>query len=193
MCFNVQTHLFSRNDTALMFTATSSDSAVALDADLQECLQRSARKQAGKVPRATPEKLDVGCCDLRVLVAEDNPVLRSVTTGLLATWGITPALAADGFEAVLLAAGGVYDIILMDLDMPGMGGLEAVYLIRNEERDRLSLERMTIVAYTSDADVDEAVLRACGFDALLKKPCSGPALEACLLHWCPSLFAPQPG
>lgn len=125
---------------------------------------------------------------LRILVVEDNSVLRIATVGLLAAWGITPALAADGSEAVLLAAGGAYDIILMDLQMPGMGGIEAVYLIRKEERGRLSLERMPIIAYTSDADIDEAWLRTCGFDAVLQKPCSGRAMKTCLAYWCPSSF-----
>lgn len=130
---------------------------------------------------------------LRVLVAEDSQFLQMVTTALLAAWGITPVLAADGAEAVFLAAGGAYDIILMDLKMPEMDGIEAVHLIRKEERDRLSLERMPIVAYTGDAEVDEAWLSTCGFDAVLRKPCDGPAMEACLTHWCPSSFPPTLG
>jgi CheY-like chemotaxis protein len=102
----------------------------------------------------------------------------------LSVWGIVPMQAADGAEAVALAGGHRFGLILMDLDMPVLGGLAATEQIRRFEVDR-SLQRASVVAYSSSPLGDDpALLRASGFDAALKKPCNLHALQACLTRWC---------
>ncbi len=74
---------------------------------------------------------------LQVLVAEDNPVNQMVTAGYLRRLGIEPDLVDNGRDAVqrYREAGGHYDVILMDLDMPILGGTEAARQVRHLERE----------------------------------------------------------
>ena len=118
----------------------------------------------------------------RILVADDNPCHLGVACDLLGCWGITPTLAADGAEAVALACRGGFDLILMDLQMPVMDGLEATKQIRVYEYQK-SCARVPVLAYTSCV-LEEDVLRDCGVDGVLEKPCSASALHECLQRWC---------
>ena len=118
----------------------------------------------------------------RVLVADDNPSELGYASELLGCWGVTPTLAADGAEAVALACGGDFDLILMDLQMPVLDGLEATKRIRDYEHQQFRV-RTPVLAYTSCL-LEEDVLRHCGVDGVLAKPCSAIALQECLLRWC---------
>jgi CheY-like chemotaxis protein len=126
---------------------------------------------------------------LRVLVADDNPANLGDARELLGRWGITPMLAADGAEAVALACQAGFDLILMDLQMPVLDGLAATKQIRLFEREQ-SRARTPVLAYTSYA-IDARILRDCGIDGVLEKPCSPSALQGCLSHWCASTNAPD--
>jgi CheY-like chemotaxis protein len=120
----------------------------------------------------------------RVLVVDDHLEHRLLLEALLYRWSITPLHAADGAEAVALACGQQFDLILMDLQMPILDGLTATAQIRGFER-RNNLRRAPIVAYSSSLLGDDwPILRACGFDESLGKPCSRQSLEACLRQWC---------
>jgi two-component system, sensor histidine kinase and response regulator len=125
---------------------------------------------------------------LRVLVADDNPCNLGQARELLGCWGITPMLAADGAEAVSLACKRGFDLILMDLQMPVLDGLAATKQIRSFEVEQ-SCSRTPVLAYTSHS-VDERLLRQCGLDGVLEKPCSAQVLQACLLRWCASKSSP---
>ena len=118
----------------------------------------------------------------RILVVDDNPCNLHMASELLACWGITPMLAADGAEAVALACGGDFDLILMDLQMPVLDGLEATKQIRRYELQQ-RCARAPVLAYTSCV-FDEDILRHCGVDGVLEKPCSVGVLERCLSRWC---------
>ena len=85
-----------------------------------------------------------------ILVVDDNPANLGLACELLEGWGITPMLAADGAEAVTLACGHDFDLILMDLQMPILDGLAATKKIRLREREQ-SCARATVLAYTSCA------------------------------------------
>jgi len=121
---------------------------------------------------------------LEVMVVDDNPDYQMALRDLLVNRGITPTLAADGAEAVALAGSIQFDIILMDLQMPVLDGLAASKQIRRFELEH-DRPRVPMVAYTS-GQTAEPLLRACGLDAVLHKPCSAMALEACLARWCPT-------
>jgi signal transduction histidine kinase/DNA-binding response OmpR family regulator len=106
---------------------------------------------------------------LRILLAEDNRVNQRVAARLLEKQGHTVGLALNGREAVEALEHGVFDVVLMDLQMPEMDGLEATALIRARERQRGG--RIPIVALTADAmssDRDRC-LRA-GMDGYVTKP-----------------------
>ena len=118
----------------------------------------------------------------RILVVDDNPSNLGDACALLGSWGIAPTLAANGAEAVALACGGDFDLILMDLQMPVLDGLEATKQIRVYEHEQ-SCVRAPVLAYTSYV-LEDDVLRDCGVDGVLEKPCNAKALHDCLLRWC---------
>lgn len=66
-------------------------------------------------------------------MAEDNPVNQKVIRRILEKWGCAVAVAADGYDAVGMAVNEAFDLVLMDLEMPRMGGLEATAAIRDRE------------------------------------------------------------
>jgi CheY-like chemotaxis protein len=109
---------------------------------------------------------------LRVLVAEDNPVNRKLVTTLLKKRGHILKAVENGREAVAAVnahAGAPFDVVLMDLQMPEMGGFEAPREIRDHEgqRDR----RLPIIALTAHAmQGDRARCLEAGMDAYLPKP-----------------------
>jgi CheY-like chemotaxis protein len=117
-----------------------------------------------------------------VLVVDDDPSNLEFADRLLRSLGIVPTLAEDGAEAVALAQARAFDLILMDLQMPMLDGLGATKRIRVIERDR-STARVPVLAYTTHS-VGRDLLRDCGLDGVLDKPCSAQALQDCLVHWC---------
>jgi CheY-like chemotaxis protein len=119
----------------------------------------------------------------QTLVVDDCAVNQLAVSALLWRWGITPLIAGDGAEALALACGHDFDLILMDLQMPILDGLTATKRLRRFELEN-ARPRATVVAYTSSSiDGNEAILKACGIDATLDKPCSAESLERCLAHW----------
>lgn len=91
-------------------------------------IQASEPENAGSP--SEPQAPEHGEADhLRILVAEDNPINRKVMELTLRRMGYTADMAVDGLEAVEMATAKVYDAILMDLHMPGMGGIEATEVI----------------------------------------------------------------
>lgn len=151
--------------------------------------RRLSGRQVGGLPAAPPVAAVVGVSSRlpRVLVVDDNRINRLVTAEMLSMWGITPMQAADGAEAVALACSHEFDLILMDLQMPVLDGLAATAQIRRFEIEQ-SIRRAPVVAYTtSPVNGSEPVLRACGMDAVLDKPCSAETLHACLCRWFPPM------
>lgn len=124
-----------------------------------------------------------------VLVVDDNPVNLMLMSALLEVRGIVPWLAADGAEALALACELHFDLILMDLQMPILDGLDASAAIRRFEAET-SRQAVPVLAYTSMSP-GARLLAAHGFSGSLPKPCSDQELEDCLLRWCPA-YRPAP-
>lgn len=106
---------------------------------------------------------------LRVLVAEDNPVNQMLAAKLLERWGHHAVPATDGLQAVELARSGDFDLILMDLQMPGLDGFEATRRIRGADAGRG--DRVPIIALTAHAGGEhrQRCLDA-GMDDFVAKP-----------------------
>jgi signal transduction histidine kinase/CheY-like chemotaxis protein len=103
----------------------------------------------------------------KVLLVEDNIVNQKVATRFLETLGYTVQLACNGQEALRLFAEQAFDVVLMDLQMPVMGGIEATHRIRTLPGG----ERVPIVALTANAmRGEEERCAAEGMDGYLTKP-----------------------
>jgi signal transduction histidine kinase/DNA-binding response OmpR family regulator len=114
---------------------------------------------------------------LRVLVVEDNPVNQKVATNLLERAGHHVTIAANGQEAVDQVAHADYDVVLMDVQMPVLGGIEATGMIRDWERKVGG--HVIIVALTARAlDGDREACLAAGMDGYLSKPVRADELSA---------------
>jgi signal transduction histidine kinase/ActR/RegA family two-component response regulator len=116
----------------------------------------------------------------RLLVVEDNPINRLLAAEMLGMLGSRVVLAEDGRQALERLDDEPFDLILMDLQMPGMDGIEATRAIRERET-RLGLAPTPIVALTgnSASDYGEACAQA-GMNGFLVKPVSLESLESLL-------------
>ncbi|HSV27959.1 MAG TPA: ATP-binding protein [Candidatus Omnitrophota bacterium] len=128
----------------------------------------------GMSPAAIPEGISsreaplVELPPLSILLAEDNPINQKVALGFLSRGGHTVRIASTGSEALELAAQGGFDVVLMDMQMPEMDGLEATRAIRALPRP---LGSVPIVALTANAmRGDEERCRAAGMDDHVSKP-----------------------
>lgn len=117
-----------------------------------------------------------------VLVVENDPTMSFVAKAQLKKIGIEADFAANGEEAVRMAATTDYALILMDLMMPEMDGLQATRMIRERQADG-GRSRSVIVAVT--ALPDPALCRDAGMDDLLVKPIMLEQLRSLMERWLP--------
>ena len=124
---------------------------------------------------------------LRILLAEDNPVNQRVAMGLLKQIGYTAAVTNNGLEAVNalsdIADGSEYDVVLMDIQMPEMDGLEATREIRRRWPD--GPRRPYIIAMTANAMTgDREKCLEAGMDDYISKPVKANRLKTALEQCC---------
>jgi two-component system, sensor histidine kinase and response regulator len=114
---------------------------------------------------------------LRILLAEDNAVNRQLVTALLGKRGHSVVTVGNGREAVAAVAEGSFDVILMDVQMPEMDGLEATGFIRRVEK--VTGGHVPIIALTAHAmKGDREACLAAGTDGYLSKPVNAKELFA---------------
>ena len=138
---------------------------------------------AAKAQIVAPAEAGAGadCPSLRILVVDDTAVNRELVKLMLEPLGLQVEEAAGGADGVQAAMTKSYDLILMDVRMPGVDGLEATRLIRAVS----ALNRRTpILALTADVQPENAAAcRAAGMDDVLAKPIVPGQLVSKLMQW----------
>jgi len=156
--------------------------SVLFDSIIEMFGHESRRKRSRSTSaRVRPEDLQP-IRGAKVLLVEDNEINQQVATELLQTVGLAVTVAGDGRQGVEAALGGDFDIVLMDIEMPVLDGLEATRRIRAS--DRPGIADLPIVAMTAHAmtgDHDKSL--EAGMNDHLTKPIDPDKLFAALLKW----------
>ena len=129
-------------------------------------------------PHATPDLSTI--TGSRILLAEDNLFNQQVASEILQDEGFVIEIANNGKEAYDMALARPYDLILMDMQMPVMDGLEATREIRRH-KDSLTLPILAMTANASQADRD--LCMNAGMDEHITKPIDPEKLFSALLRW----------
>ncbi|MGZ6050452.1 MAG: ATP-binding protein [Phenylobacterium sp.] len=115
---------------------------------------------------------------IHVLIADDNPTNRMVAETLCEIFGCTSEAVENGLQAVEAAASGRFDLVLMDIKMPEMDGVEATCRIRSGSG---LISHLPILALTANADpADAAFYRRCGMNGVVEKPIKADRLLAAM-------------
>ncbi|MDO8727145.1 MAG: response regulator [Candidatus Methanoperedens sp.] len=103
----------------------------------------------------------------KVLVVEDDNISMELVSEILNAEGFKTEAASNGLEAIRMTDKVLYDIILMDIELPGMDGIEATRIIKN----RIKYKDVPIIAYTASAmrGDKERIMKA-GLDDYISKP-----------------------
>jgi signal transduction histidine kinase/DNA-binding response OmpR family regulator len=152
-------------------------------------LAREPGQRAALPPSMLPAELPER--RLHILLAEDNAVNQRLAASLLGRRGHKVTIAANGSEALMAFTGQQFDVVLMDVQMPEMGGFEATAAIRALEIERKT-KRMPIIAMTAHAmKGDRERCLAAGMDEYLTKPLD-PRLLCTLVEQMAAAVPPAP-
>lgn len=141
---------------------------------------RSGREE-GKLPDETkaPVKTNELDKNLKVLYAEDNPVNQKLISMMMKGFGLDIDIAENGLEAWEMAKAKHYDVVLMDIQMPEMDGIESTKRIIQDLK-----ERPIIIAVTANATIsDKKRCFEAGMNDFLTKPIKADVLKEGVLKW----------
>jgi CheY-like chemotaxis protein len=127
-----------------------------------------------------PVPAAVAPASVRVLVVDDNEVNLLIAREMLLSAGLSVETADNGAEALGRVTGGRFDVVLMDMQMPVMDGLEATRRIRQLP----GLQRLPVLAMTANAmAADRERCLQAGMDEVLVKPIAPDELIAAVRRW----------
>src|SRR5690606_9674894 len=142
-------------------------------------------------PAPIPVSAPIAGRPLRILVAEDNEVNQRLVLAVLNRAGHTGVIAPDGVAAVRLATTESFDAVLMDIQMPDLGGFGATSRIRDTERERGGhLPIIALTAHAMSGDAERCL--AAGMDGYLSKPVTPADLLEKLAEVIPGYSAETP-
>lgn len=156
-----------------------------------EKMDQSARLQTDGAGQSRKENLnarleeetETAAQKVKILLAEDNPINQKVATLILRKSGYEVAVVQDGAEALEALRVGPYDLVLMDVQMPNMDGLEATRKIRDPQNKVLN-SQIPIIALTAHAmKGDEENCIAAGMNDYLAKPIDPKGLLVKIQYW----------
>jgi two-component system, OmpR family, sensor histidine kinase TorS len=135
----------------------------------------------GSAPIAAVAEPGADLPQLRVLVVEDHPVNQEVFLGYLKALGHLPVIAATGESALEMARDGGFDAVLMDVNLPGISGIETTRRLRALP----ALSHLPVIGVSAHAQPEDmAACRAAGMDEVVAKPLAPEALTAALERQC---------
>lgn len=146
---------------------------------LAEATSKSPVSKRANVDQSQADQQPSQLPALNILLAEDNLINQKVTIQMLRKLGYKADVAANGFEALQALERQPYDIILMDVQMPEMDGLEAARRIR--ERWHNGPKIIAITAYALEGDMDRCL--DAGMDDYISKPIQLDELRSKLIKW----------
>jgi len=111
-----------------------------------------------------------GKADIHALIVDDNPVNRMVIKGVCKKIGWETTLASDGKQAVELMSSKLFDLVLMDCQMPVMDGYEATKMIRNPNSNVLKHDTLIIAVTANVSDENRIKCLKTGMDGFIPKP-----------------------
>ena len=148
----------------------------------QQIPEGHVSKPSTDIPAPSVATLQLPSSD--ILVAEDNKVNQLVIKGMMKKLGCIPSFAQNGEEAVNRCSDTLPDLILMDIHMPGMDGIEATTKIREMEQQNSGTAQIPIIALTANAmDGDRERYLKAGMDDYLAKPVKLNEIESMLVKW----------
>jgi CheY-like chemotaxis protein/HPt (histidine-containing phosphotransfer) domain-containing protein len=160
--------------------------------ELKDVLSQALAGQAGAqiiVPPAPARTTEIRFAGrhARILLVEDNVINQKVAMGILSNLGLGADIAGDGAQAVEAIQSASYDLVLMDVQMPVMGGCEATSAIRSYECEaRKESAPLIIIAMTAGAmEGDHEKCLEAGMNDYISKPVSARALADILDRWLP--------
>ena len=140
-----------------------------------------SRTAAGEPRPPIAVAASISPADVCVLLAEDNQVNQRIALRMLGKSGFRVDVVSDGRQAADAVKSGKYDVVLMDVHMPGMDGFAATAEIRGRERDGARLPIIAMTARAMAGDREECL--AAGMDDYLTKPIQMEELCRTILRW----------